>query len=132
QEPLVCGCGRVAPTTTALQGASVPHKWMQSQRDNIDMDLPFRLNSCIGNWRLQVVSRLEGGFRSEVFACTTSNGEEVVVKLAATAEEARAEAAALGAWDGPGTTIHLIATDFPHSALLLDRVLPATHLPRNH
>jgi streptomycin 6-kinase len=95
------------------------------------MDLPSRLRSCLGNWRLQVVSRLEGGFRSEVFACTTSTGEEVVVKLAVTAEEARVEAAALGAWDGTGATIHLIDADFRHSALLLDRLRPATHLPSN-
>jgi streptomycin 6-kinase len=95
------------------------------------MDLPPRLRFCLGNWRLQVVSRLEGGFRSEVFACTTSTGDEVVVKLAATAQEARAEAAALGAWDGTGTTIHLIDADFQHSALLLDRVRPATPLPSN-
>jgi streptomycin 6-kinase len=95
------------------------------------MDLPSRLRSCTGNWRLQVVSRLEGGFRSEVFACTTSNGDEVVVKLAATAEEARAEAAALGAWDGTGATIHLIDADFRHSALLMDRIRPATPLPSN-
>src|SRR5215831_3530934 len=104
---------------------------MQSQRGNTDMDLPFRLRSCLGNWHLQVVSRLEGGFRSEVFACTTINGDEVVVKLAATAEEARAEAAALGAWDGTGRTIHLMDADFRQSALLLDRVRPATHLPSN-
>jgi len=95
------------------------------------MDLPSRLPSCLDNWRLHVVSRLEGGFRSEVFACTTSNGDEVVVKLAATAEEARVEAAALSAWDDTGTAVHLIDADFEHSALLMDRVRPATHLPSN-
>jgi streptomycin 6-kinase len=95
------------------------------------MDLPSRLPSCLDNWRLHVVSRLEGGFRSEVFACTTSNGDEVVVKLAATADEARVEAAALSAWDGTGTAVHLIDADFEHSALLMDRVRPATHLPSN-
>ena len=95
------------------------------------MNLSSRLRSCLGAWRLQVVSRLEGGFRSEVFACTTSTGEEVVVKLAATADEARAEAAALGAWEGTGAAIHLIAADFQQSALLLNRVRPATLLPSN-
>jgi streptomycin 6-kinase len=93
------------------------------------MDLPLRLSSCIDTWHLQVASRLEGGFRSTVFACTTSTGDEVVVKLAATAQEARAEAAALSAWDGTGTTIHLIAADFQQAALLMDRVRPATPLP---
>src|SRR5262245_58353437 len=104
---------------------------MQSQRGDTDMDLPSRLRSCLGDWRLHVVGRLEGGFRSEVFACMTSNGDEVVVKLAATTEEARAEAAALGAWDGVGTTVHLIDADFQHAALLMDRVRPATRLPSN-
>jgi streptomycin 6-kinase len=95
------------------------------------MDLPSRLRSCLGAWRLQVGSRLEGGFRSEVFACTTSTGEEVVVKLAATVEEACAEAAALEAWDGTGATIHLIDADFQQSTLLLNRVRLATPLPSN-
>jgi streptomycin 6-kinase len=102
---------------------------MPSQWGNTNMALPIRLRSCLSAWGLHAVSRLEGGFRSAVFACTTSTGKEVVVKLAATADEARAEAAALSVWDGTGATIHLIAADFPHAALLLDRVRPATPLP---
>jgi streptomycin 6-kinase len=96
------------------------------------MDLSSRLRSCLVGWRLHVVRRLDGGFRSEVFACATSNGDEVVLKLAATAQEARAEAAALSAWDGSRTTIHLIDADFKRAALLMERVRPATHLPSNN
>jgi streptomycin 6-kinase len=105
------------------------HLGMQRQRDNAHMDIPSRLRPCIGNWHIQVVSRLRGGFRSELFACTTISGDEVVVKLAVTPEEARTEAAALGAWAGTGATVHLIDADFQHSALLMDRIRPAAHLP---
>jgi len=63
------------------------------------VDFASRLSDCLRTWHLQVGRRLDGGFRSEVVACTTTNGEEVVVKLTRTAEEARAEAAALTAWD---------------------------------
>jgi len=66
------------------------------------VDLPSRLRACIERWHLRLDSRLAGGFRSEVFACATSSGEEVVLKLTGTPEEARTEAAALGVWGGTG------------------------------
>lgn len=95
------------------------------------MDGPSRLCSCIRNWRLHDVSRLGGGCRSEVFGCTTAEGDEVVVKFAVTPEEARAEAAALSIWAGTGAVVHLIAADVEHSALLLQRIRPGTSLPDN-
>jgi streptomycin 6-kinase len=64
-----------------------------------------------------------------VFGCTTAAGAEVVVKLTATQEQARAEATALAMWEHTGATARLIDADFEHSALILERVRPATHLP---
>jgi streptomycin 6-kinase len=104
---------------------------MQHKRENADVDLPYRLRACLEHWHLQLDSRLAGGFRSEVFACTTSSGEEVVLKLTCTPEEARAEAAALGVWDGTGAAVHLIDADVEHGALLLERIRPATPLPND-
>ncbi len=93
------------------------------------MDLPSRLRACIEHWHLHLDSRLAGGFRSEVFACTTSIGDEVVLKLTVTLDEARAEAAALIVWDGTGATVRLIDADVERGALLLDRIRPGTPLP---
>jgi streptomycin 6-kinase len=95
------------------------------------MDLPARLRSCIGTWYLQNVNRLDDGFASDVFACTTTSGDEVVLKLTRTPEAARREVAALGVWVGTGAAVHLIDADLERSALLLDRIRPATHLPGN-
>lgn len=102
---------------------------MQHKRDNADVDLPSRLRACIEHWHFQLDSRLTGGFRSEVFACATSSGEEVVLKLTGTVEEARTAAAALTVWGGTGAAVHLIDADVEHGALLLDRIRPATPLP---
>ncbi|HXQ96244.1 MAG TPA: aminoglycoside phosphotransferase family protein [Candidatus Acidoferrales bacterium] len=93
------------------------------------MDLAGRLSACTRAWHLRAGSRLDGGFRSEVVGCTTADGQEVVVKLTVTPEEAHAEAAALAAWERTGAAVRLIDADLEHSALLLERVRPATHLP---
>jgi streptomycin 6-kinase len=93
------------------------------------MKLSAKIRHCIATWHLQDVTRLDGGFRSEVLACATASGHELVLKLTPSLEEARAEAAALSAWAGTGAAVRLIDTDFEHSALLLERVRPATHLP---
>jgi streptomycin 6-kinase len=99
------------------------------QWDNPRVDLASRLRACERNWRLNAGGRLDGGFRSEVFGYTTADGEEVVVKLVATAEDTRAETAALRAWSHTGAAVRLIDADFGHRALLLERIRPATHLP---
>lgn len=93
------------------------------------MGLLSRLCSCMDTWHLQDFSRLEGGFGSDVFACTTASGDEVVLKLTPTPEAARREVAALGVWVDTGAAVHLIDADFVQSALLLERIRPATHLP---
>lgn len=93
------------------------------------MDIASRLSASKRVWNLEGGSRLEGGFRSDVFACTLAGGAEVVVKLTATQEQARSEAAALAMWERTGATVRLIDADFHYNALLLRRVRPATQLP---
>jgi streptomycin 6-kinase len=93
------------------------------------VDVASRLRACKRTWHLEGGSRLDGGFRSDVFGCTTAAGAEVVVKLTVTQEQARAEAAALAMWEHTRATVRIIDADFEHSALILERVRPATHLP---
>ena len=93
------------------------------------MDLATRLRACLDRWRLQAARPLDGGFRSKVFACTTADGEEVVLKLTVTLEEAQAEAAALACWAHTCAALRLIDVNFNDSALLMERIRPATHLP---
>jgi streptomycin 6-kinase len=45
------------------------------------------------------------------------------------AGEAQAEAAALGSWAHTGAAVRLLDVNFEHAALLMERILPATHLP---
>lgn len=110
----------------------VGYQCRQQKRDNADMDLPSRLRACLEHWHLQLDSRLTGGFRSEVFACTASSGDEVVLKLTGTPEEARGEATALGVWGGTGAVVHLMDANGEHGALLLERIRPATPLRADH
>jgi streptomycin 6-kinase len=87
------------------------------------------LRSCMRSWRLQAARPLDGGFSSAVFGCVTADGAQVVVKLTATPEAARTEAAALTAWARTGATARLLDADFGQSALLLQRIRPGTPLP---
>jgi streptomycin 6-kinase len=93
------------------------------------VDVASRLSACKDRWHLEGGSRLDGGFRSDVFGCTTAAGAEVVVKLTVADEQARAEAAALAMWEHTGASVRLIDADFEHRALILERIRPATHLP---
>lgn len=93
------------------------------------MDFDRRLRACVQRWQLQAGEQLAGGFRSRVLSCVAADGTEVVVKLAATREQLRAEAAALTAWAATGAAVRLIDTDSAHGALLLERITPGTHLP---
>jgi hypothetical protein len=65
-----------------------------------------------------------------VLGCVTADGEEVVVKLTVTADEARSEAAALAAWVHTGAVPRLIDVDSEHGALLLERIRPVTLCPK--
>lgn len=92
------------------------------------VDVASRLSACKRRWHLDGGSRLDGGFRSDVFGCTTAAGAEVIVKLTVTQEQAQAEAAALAMWEHTGAAVRLIDAAFEHSALILERVRPATPL----
>ena len=96
------------------------------------MDSASRLGACKRRWDLQGVSRLGGGFRCEVFACSAADGEQVVVKLTPTPEEARLEAAALAWWAHTQAAVRLIDADISCGALLLARIRPGTPLPGGH
>jgi streptomycin 6-kinase len=93
------------------------------------VDSASRLGPCKRRWDLQGGSRLGGGFRCEVFACSAAGGEQAVVKLTSTPEEARLEAAALTAWAHTGAAERLIDADISYGALLLERIWPGTPLP---
>lgn len=93
------------------------------------MDISSRLGACKRRWDLQGGSRLGGGFRCDVFACSDASGGQVVVKLTPTPEEARLEAAALAAWAHTGAAAGLIDADISRGALLLERIRPGTPLP---
>ena len=96
------------------------------------VDVPTRLDACKRMWQLRDVRSPAGGFASDVFACTTATGQEVVVKLPATEREARTEAAALSAWVDTKAAVQVIDTDVLHGALLLERIQPGTHLPQGY
>ena len=95
--------------------------------------LPVTLAACADRWGLTLGERLSGGLVGHVFACTTREGEEAVLKLdppsadefAGTPEQ---EAAALRAWRGRGA-IGLLAFAADLRALLTRRAIPGTPLP---
>ncbi len=93
------------------------------------MDIASRLEVCKRRWDLKGGRRLGGGFRRDVFACSAAGGEQVVVKLTATPEEARLEAAALASWAQTEAVVRLIDADISYGALLLERIRPGTPLP---
>jgi len=93
------------------------------------VDIASRLRACKRHWELDGGSRLDGGFHSNVFGCTTARGEEVVVKLTATRRDAQAEAAALAAWASSGAIARLLDVSIEQGALLVERSRPGTHLP---
>ena len=89
------------------------------------MELEERLAACARRWGLEIEGPLAGGHRSDVFGCKG----DLVLKLTPTPQECRLEAAALRAWSGSGSAVHLVDVDERHDALLLRRIYPATHLP---
>lgn len=92
------------------------------------MDIASRLGACKRRRDLEGGRRLGGGFRCAVFACSAA-GEQVVVKLTPTPEEARLEVAALASWTHTKAAVRLINADISYSALLLERIRPGTPLP---
>jgi streptomycin 6-kinase len=88
-----------------------------------------RLASALARWGLENRGELAGGFSAAVFACVSITGDELVLKLPPTPEEALAEAAALRSWAGSGVAVPLLDYSAPDFALLLPRIKPATPLP---
>ena len=78
--------------------------------DDAEVDIASRLEACKRRWNLAGDSRLGGGFRCAVFACSADGGQ-VVVKLTPTPEEARLEAAALAWWAHTEAAVRLIDAD---------------------
>jgi len=90
--------------------------------------IPDRLHQCAERWRLEIGERLGIGSTSRVFGCVDDHGRSLVLKLAPPEMRPDLEAAALTLWAGRGS-VRLV--DFAHDigGILLERVVPATHLP---
>lgn len=84
--------------------------------DDAEVDIASRLEACKRRWDLTGGSRLGGGFRCAVFACSADGGQ-VVVKLTPTPEEARLEAAALASCAHTGAAVRLIDADISANIL---------------
>lgn len=95
------------------------------------METAARLRVCERRWGVQILSVLDGGHRSAVFAGRAA-GRDVVVKLTVTRGEAIDEAVALHAWRHTGAAVELLDVDTDLRALLLRRVSPGTPLARDH
>ena len=92
------------------------------------LTIPDRLHQCAERWRLEIGERLGIGSTSRVFGCVDDHGRSLVLKLAPPEMRPDLEAAALTLWGGRGS-VRLV--DFAHDigGILLERVVPATHLP---
>jgi len=98
----------------------VARRWLQT--------IPDRLHQCAKRWRLEIGERLGTGSTSRVFGCVDDEGRSLVLKLAPPEMRPDLEAAALTLWAGRGS-VRLV--DFAHDigGLLLERLVPASHLP---
>jgi streptomycin 6-kinase len=79
-------------------------------------------------WKLRPEAILPGATHAPVVACTRADGTPAVLKLPFVDEENRAEADALGLYDGDGA-VRLLDHDPASGALLLERLVPGTPLP---
>ena len=87
--------------------------------------LPALHDELAERWQLGLGPELPGGLLSCVRAATLADGTEAVLKVGAW-PRTRDEIAALRAWDGRGAPALLAADENVH-ALLLERIVPATH-----
>jgi len=95
---------------------------------------------AVSTWGLQLGARLGGGHSGAwLYDCVDDTGASLVLKLAppddvggrlVPAAKAALEAAALRTWQGRGAPA-VRAFDVESGALLLERVVPGTHLPQN-
>jgi hypothetical protein len=58
------------------------------------------LAGCCSRWSLWIENPLEGGYLSRVFACSDTNGNNLVLKLSPPEMPSYREAAALTLWKG--------------------------------
>jgi streptomycin 6-kinase len=92
------------------------------------MSAPHRVRDLAERWGLTLGEPFEDGVASLLVApATTSDGEEVVLKVQKPHRESEHEAAALELWDGDGAA-RLLAQDPDEHALLLERCVPGTPL----
>lgn len=77
------------------------------------------------------ISRLAGGFRSEVMSARAADGQDVVVKAPPTITEAAAEAAALNLWRATGAAVPVLHFDDQQGVLVLERLRPGVPLANN-
>jgi streptomycin 6-kinase len=80
-------------------------------------------------WSLLLREPFDDVFESVVFAATTRDGADAVLKVRFVGLENEHEPDALGAWDGDGA-VRLLDRDDDRGALLLERARPGTPLSR--
>ncbi len=89
--------------------------------------LPELVTRSVQRWGLVLDHPFEDGASGWAAPARDGRGRDVVLKIAFPHDEARHEAAALGAWDGGGAPA-LLDHDADDWALLLERVVPGTPL----
>lgn len=100
----------------------------ESKRDASIEQTASRLKRAASRWDLHVGSPLQGGFQSQVFACTDAQGTPLVLKLRSSDPRTANESDALRLWEGRGA-VRLIDHDPTVGALLMERIVPGTPLP---
>ncbi len=108
---------------TGLRHAVVEEEDGQAWLDSI----PALAARAAERWSLVLGEPFEGGMAGWTAPAITAAGTEVVVKLSYPHDEARDEAAALGAWRGAGA-VEVLGADADDWALLLRRLRPGTSL----
>jgi streptomycin 6-kinase len=89
--------------------------------------IPALAARAVERWGLELGEPFEAGMAGWTAPATTATGADVVVKLSFPHDEARDEAAALGAWHGAGA-VEILGADADDWALLLRRLRPGTTL----
>jgi streptomycin 6-kinase len=91
-------------------------------------DLPALIDAIARIWRLRIETLLPGGANSIVLACTSDDGESLVLKLTPDLRIAAEEAAALSMWASCRHVVALKDSDIGRGALLLEAVGPGVKL----
>lgn len=89
--------------------------------------LPERVMSCEDEWGLMQTGQPFEHGRASIVLPARKGRADVVLKLQFPHRESEYEAEALELWDGDGA-IRLVASSVEHSALLIERCVPGTHL----